>query len=254
MTAHESDTIVLAPNHTITRRGVRAKQKELENIPLSDAVNKVKSIGSGTDKITGMIDEEFFGSDVVFDRYRSFHAQKNWPSVDKLILDALAAARPNYSKFLDAEEWVRAFNSRLCAEVGTARAAYRWLDPSELKSYLNGTFESKAESGRARRGFKALSMNFNLNFELRKVMLEVPLDPDIRKSIRCVHYTVMPRDIEEMNEKISDPKNAAFVKEAEVRVPDGTDVPPGSAFIIEQGTPVDQDVVMALEKIYVVVR
>lgn len=187
-------------------------------------------------------------------RYHGLVAQKNWPAIDKLVLDTLAATSSDYSRFLDAEEWMQAFNGRLCAEVGTACTAYRWLDPPELKSYLGGTFESRAESSLARRGFKALSMNSNLNFELRRVVLEVPLDHGIRKSIKCVRYTVLPREVEGPDERISDPKNALYAREAEVRVPDGTTVPSEAVFTIRQGAQVDQNVVMALEKNHAVVR
>ena len=254
MTAHKPDAIVLAPGHAITRDGVRAKQKELEYLPLGRVLGKVEGIYTGASRIIGELDGELLGGTAISRRYRGMSAQKNWPGVDKLVLDALASASLSYGRFLDAEEWLRAFSNRLCAEAGAARAAYRWLDPPELESYLTGTFESKAESGRMRRGFKALSMNPNLNFGQRKVALKVPLDHGMRKSIRCVHYTVMPREVDEPDERISDPKNASYAREAEVRVPDGTAVPSGAVFTIKQGARVDQDIVMALEKNHYVVR
>ena len=167
---------------------------------------------------------------------------------------ALAATPSNYNTVLDVEEWMRAFSGRLCSEAGTARSAYRWLDPPELESYANGTFESRVEGDHTRRGFKALSMNPGLNFEMRSVVLKVPLGHVIRKSIRCVPYTIMPRDIDAPDERISDAKNMAFAAEAEVRVPDGTAVPSGTVFTIKPDAGVDQGVVMALEKKYTVVR
>lgn len=254
MMVPDPDAIVLAPGHTITRAGVHAKQKELDSIPLSDVLDKVAGIYSSAEKIIGAFTEGSFGSAAISRRYRGLLAQKNWPGIDKLVLDALAATRPDYKNLLDAEEWLQAFSNRICTEAGTARTAYRWLNPPELESYLNGTFESKAESGRTRRGFKALSMNPDLNFELREVLLEVPLGPDIRKSIRCVRYTVMPREIEVCDERISDQKSAQFSVEAEVRVPDGTAVPTGAIFTIKQGTRVDQGVIEALEKNHAIVR
>ena len=253
MTVREPDAIVLAPGHSITRSGVRAKQKVLKGASLSDVLNIVEDIGSGTDMITKALGNEIIGNAATSRQYHSLVAQKNWPVVDKLVLDALASTRPDYNKFRDAEEWVEAFNNRLCAEAGTAHTAYRWLDPPELESYLNGTFESRVESSRTRRGFKALSMNPNLNFEMRKVALEVPLDHVMRKSIRCVRYTVMPREMDGPDERISDSKNALYLREAEVRVPDGTAVPPGTVFTVKQGTYVDQDVIAALAKNHVVV-
>ena len=110
------------------------------------------------------------------------------------------------------------------------------------------------EFGGTRRGFKALSLNPRLNFLLRPVALIVPLGPDMRRSLWHVRYTVLPRDIEEKNERIADPKNAVNVEEAEVRVPDGTAVPPDSAFVVRAGTTVDERIVGALEGRYEVIR
>ena len=155
---------------------------------------------------------------------------------------------------MDAEEWMQAFTHRLCFEARTARRAYRWLDPPELESYINGTFESRVESNHTRRDFKALSMNPGLNFDTRSVALEVPLGHVMRKSIKCVPYTIIPREIDIPDERISDPKNMAFAAEAEVRVPDGTAVPSGTVFTIKPNARVDQGVVMSLEKKYIVVR
>ena len=165
-----------------------------------------------------------------------------------MVLDALASASPGYGRLLDAEEWLRAFSSRLCAEAGAARAAYRWPDPPELESCLTGAFEGKEESGRTRRGLKALSTNPNLNFGPRKVALKAPLDHGIRKSIRCVRDAVMPREVDGPDEGISDPKNASYAREAEAGVPDGTAVPSGAAFTIKQGARMGQDTVMARDK------
>lgn len=254
MTLRGPDAIVLAPGHAITRSGRSAKKKALDSIPMCDVLRKAEAVHASSNKIVGELDKGFFGSAAISMRYYGLVAQKNWPAVDKLVLDTLAATSSDYSRFLDAEEWMQAFSGRLCAEAGTARTAYRWLDPPELKSYLGGTFESRVEGALARRGFKALSMNSNLNFELRRVVLEVPLDHAIRRSIRCVRYTVLPREVEGPDERISDPKNALYAREAEVRVPDGTTVPSGAVFTIRQGAQVDQNVVMELEKNHTVVR
>lgn len=187
--------------------------------------------------------------------YNNYHTlQKNWPLVDKLVLDLVKNTPSDRDRLLDAEEWMWAFNGRLRTEARTARSAYRWLDPPELQSYLRGTFESKAKAGCTRRGFKALSMNPNLNFESRKVMLEVPLGTGLRKSLRCTHYTVLPRDIRDEDERILDPKNAEYVKEAEVRVPDGTAIPPTSIFTVKPEARADPDIVAALGELYTVHR
>ena len=254
MTVHGPDAIVLAPGHAITRSGVDAKEKELDGLPLRGVLKKVGDIRSNTTEVAGTLDDGHFGNTVVSNRFHDLLAQKNWPKADKIFLDALAVTRPGYNALLDAEEWMRAFSRRLCSEVGTARRAYRWLDPPELESYVNGTFESRIESNHTRRGFKALSMNPGLNFDMRRVALGVPLGHVMRKSIRCVPYTIIPRRIAVPDERISDPKNIAFAAEAEVRVPDGTAVPPGTSFTIKPDAGVDQGVVMALEKKYTVVR
>lgn len=138
MTMREPDEIVLAPGHAITRSGRRAKQKALEEIPMCDVLRKAESVHTSSNKIIGEVDKEFFGSAAISMRYHGLVAQKNWPAIDKLVLDTLAATSSDYSRFLDAEEWMQAFSGRLCAEVGMACSAYRWLDPPELKSYLGG--------------------------------------------------------------------------------------------------------------------
>ena len=254
MTVHGPDAIVLAPGHAITRSGVDAKKKELDGLPMRGVLGKVDYIRSITIKASGKVDGRLFDSTVDSKIHRDLAAQKNWPKADKMFLDALAVTPSSYNAVLDAEEWMRAFSYRLCFEARTARKAYRWLDPPELESYINGTFESRVESNHTRRGFKALSMNPSLNFDTRSVALEVPLGHVMRKSIRCVPYTIIPRRIAVPDERISDPKNIAFAAEAEVRVPDGTAVPPGASFTIKPDARVDQDVVMALEKKYTVVR
>ena len=254
MTVHGSDAIVLAPGHAITRSGVRAKEKVLDGLSMEGVLDKVYYIRSRTIGITETLDRSLFGNTAVSNRFHYFLTQKNWPKADKMFLDALAVTRPDYNTLLDAEEWMRAFSGRLCFEARTAHSAYRWLDPPELESYVSGTFESRVESNLTRRGFKALSMNPSLNFDMRRVVLEVPLGHVLRKSIRCVPYTIIPREIDVPDERVSDPKNMAFAAEAEVRVPDGTAVPSGTVFTIKPDARVDQGVVMALEKKYTVVR
>ena len=128
------------------------------------------------------------------------------------------------------------------------------MDPPELQSYLDGTFESRTECDGTRRGFKALSLNPRLKFLSRPIALIVPLGPYMRGSLWHVHYTALPRRIAEKDERIADPKNAASAGEAEVRVPDGTAVPTDSAFVVRAGTSVDEWVVRALERRYEVIR
>ena len=171
MTVHVPDAIVLAPGHTITRSGVDAKKKELNDLPMRGVLDKVDYIRSITIKAVGKLDGRLFDNTADSKTHRDLAAQKNWPKADKMFLDALAVTPSNYNAVLDAEEWMQAFTYRLCFEARTARRAYRWLDPPELESYINGTFESRVESNHTRRGFKALSMNPGLNFDTRSVAL-----------------------------------------------------------------------------------
>ena len=73
--------------------------------------------------------------------------------------------------------------------------AYRWIDPEELESLKSGAFLNKAKNGLAQRTHKAFSLNPNLKFLARKVMVAVPLTASMRDSIHCVCYTALPRDI-----------------------------------------------------------
>ena len=252
MTARAAGRITLAAGHTIERDAVNKKRQLLDDLSIKAVLGKAKSAWKRVSPFTRSLDGKYFGSKGMFNAYRAAAARKDWAAVDQAVLDVLAQNRPSYDKFIEVEELMHAFTGRVYAEALTARNAYRWLDPSELQSYLNGTFMSKAEGDGTRRGFKALSMNRNLNFLSRKVMITVPLDPDIRRSLRRVHYTALPRYIGEKNERIGDPKNAANAGEAEVRVPDGTAVPPGSVFVVKPGTPMSGDVVRALARKYTV--
>ena len=247
-------TIELAPGHTISRAAVRRKMLLLDDLSINDAVGRVRYIWNSVSPFIQSLDEEYFGSTAAFDAYRSAVARKDWTAADKAVLDSLARNRARYGRFLEAEEWMHAFTERLRAEAESAHEAFRWMDLPELQSYLGGTFESRVEIDGTRRGFKALSLNPDLNFLSRPIGVRVPLIPGMRRSLRSVRYTALPRDIEEENERIADPKNAINVGEAEVRVPDGTAVPPDSVFVVKAGTSVDERVARALEMRYEVIR
>lgn len=143
---------------------------------------------------------------------------------------------------------MRAFTAWLCGTALGVNCAYRWIDPPELGSYTGGTFESRIEEDGARRGFKALTTNPELWFEGRKIKINVPIDDIIRNSIRCVHYTALPRRILESDERIDDPKEARYAVESEIRVPDGTPIPPGTEFVLMSGTRVDRAVTKELRR------
>ena len=115
---------------------------------------------------------------------------------------------------------------------------------------MGGTFESRIEDDLTRRGFKALSMNPRLKFLSRKVKMEVPLGYDVRRRVNCVRYTSLPRQIEAKDERIEDAKNSSNATEAEVRVPDGTPIPAGTTFTVQEGASVDRRVVGRLKEMY----
>lgn len=209
---------------------------------------------SSTVEAAKTLDEVSFGGTAVSSNCRGLAAQKNRPAADKLFLDALANRHRGHSVVLDAGKRMREFSGRLCTEAGAARNACRGLDPPELKRYVNGTFEGGVGGDLGRRGYKAPSMNPSLKLGVRKVMPGVPLGPDMRRCIRRVRYATIPQETDVPDERLPDPKNAAFVAEAEVRVPDGTAVPPGAVFTIGPGTQVDQDVVMTPGKKCTAVR
>ena len=135
---------------------------------------------------------------------------------------------------------------------GDARAAFRWIDPPELQSYLGGVFESRMEDNRTRRGFKALTINPGLKFLWRKVMMTIPLNLDMRKCVKCVRYTTLPRQVKVEDERIADEMTAANVNEAEIRVPDGTAVPVEAIFTVQHDALVDKRVVSMLKEMYIV--
>ena len=172
MTVHTAGTIALAEGHTIESAVVHKKRRLLDDLPIETVLRQVKVV-AGVDALSELLDRSRFEGGVISDAYRAAAARKDWMEVDQLALDALARNRAVYAKVLDAEAWMYAFSGRLCTEAETAHAAFRWIDTTELQSYLGGTFESRVEDNLARRGFKALSINSSLNFLFRKVKMTV---------------------------------------------------------------------------------
>lgn len=251
MTTHSAGTITLAEGHTIEGAAVYKRRRLLDDLPIEAALDRAKTEAS-VDACTELLGVSRFGSMIIVDASRTAVARKDWSAADRLILDTLAQDRAAYARVLDAEAWMLAFSGRLCAEVETAHAAFRWLDPPELESYLGSTFESRVEGNQTRRGFKALSMNPSLSFLLRKVMMTVPLNHDIRKCVKCVRYTTLPRQVKVEDERIADAMVAVNIDEAEIRVPDGTPVPAGTTFAIEHDAQVDGRVIAMLKDLYMV--
>ena len=251
MTAHSAGTITLAEGHTIEGAAVYKRRRLLDDLPIEAVLDRAKAAAS-IDVLTELLDTSRFGSMITSDAYHTAEARKDWKVADRLVLDTLALNRTVYARVLDAEAWMLAFNERLCAEAETAHVAFRWLDTQELESYLGGTFESKVEDNCTRRGFKALSMNRNLNFLLRKVTMTVPLNLDMRRCIKCVRYTTLPRRVKVEDERITDAMAATNADEAEIRVPDGTPIPAGTTFAIGHDAQADGCVITMLKESYTV--
>lgn len=251
---HAGGTITVAPGHGIDRRSVREKLAALSGLPVPDVLLAAKGAWESVREYSDSVRPERFQDEGVFARYEAASARKDWVEADRLFLDALALDPPKYRRLLDAEGTMRAFSTRLCwIALGSGRM-YRWIDPPELESCLGGTFESRIGSDGTRRGFKALSANPELQFGTRKIRMRVPVSDAIRRSTRCVQYTVMPRKIEEADERIVDPKSARYAVEAEVRVPDGTPIPPGADFTVMAGAEVGRGMAKALESRHRVIR
>ena len=197
-------------------------------------------------KYEDSIDKAYFGCDEVFSRYKAAQAQKDWGEADLVFLNGLERNPAKYQSVLDAESTMRAFSAWLCGTALASDHAYRWIDPPELHGCVGGTFESRIETDGTRRGFKALTANPGLWLNRRKVQMRAPIDGSLRRRIRCVRYTALPRQIRNMNERIGDPKSAKYAAEAEMRVPDGTPIPPKTVLVVLQGAGIDGDVAKAL--------
>lgn len=206
------------------------------------------------EKYEDSIDKVHFGGGAVFSRYEAAQAQKDWDDSDLLFLNGLEQNPAKCQGVLDAESTMRAFSAWLCGTALASDHAYRWIDPPELRSCVGGTFESRIEADGTRRGFKALAANPELWLNRRKVHMQVPLDGSLRRRIRRVQCTVLPRHIKGRNERIGDPKSAKYAAEAEMRVPDGTPIPPKTVFAVLRGARIDRGAVKALGARHKIVR
>lgn len=241
------DSITLVPGHEITSVGIRKKRAILDMLSMEcvlDRVGNETNIGA----LNRPLGTDFFGSVHTYELYSKAMSDKDWGVSDSLVFTALASNTAVRLKLLEAEEWSRAFNGWLCWAASMMPFAYRWIDPEELESLKSGAFLNKAKNGLAQRTHKAFSLNPNLKFLARKVMVAVPLTTSMRDSIHCVCYTALPRDIMEEAEKIADPKSIRHANEAEIRVPDGTAIPHGTTIIVQKGIKIDQRVLSDLEK------
>lgn len=243
---HGGATISLAPGHSIRISNVQKKIDVFDTLSVPRVLSAAKGAWSGVWKYGASIDIEYFGSYEIYSRYKTAQVRKDWRKSDRLLLDQIARDGLKYRRLLDAEETAHAFSAWLCRTALASDRVYRWIDPPELRSCMEGAFESRVEADSTRRGFKALTINPGLRFERRKIQMRVPIDDVVRRSMRCVLYTVMPRDMEAKDERMCDPKEAKHAAESEVRVPDGTPIPPGTDFVVLQNANISGEVAKAL--------
>ena len=246
MTSRPS-SIMLAPGHEITSSGICKKRAVLDTLPMRRALDRIR-IETRRGAPNPPPDVDFFGSIPIYEQYKKAMSRKDWIASDSLFFTALASDSGAYRRLLEAEEWSWAFNGWLRRMASTMPFAYRWIDPGELESLKSGTFRNRAEKGPAQRNHKAFSLNPDLRFLARKVMITAPLTTGMRDSLWCVRYTALPRVIMEKDETIRDPKNIKHSGEAEIRVPDGTAIPHGTTISVEGGTRIDKSVLAGLEK------
>ena len=239
-------TIPIVPGHEINARSVCEKIAEFDALSMPRILSIVEDVQVEIQKYKDSIDDAYFGSDRIFNAYRDAQARKNWRSADKLFLDTLLRDREMYNGFMDAEETARAFSAWLCGAALTSDHVYRWIDPPEVGSCTGGTFESRIDADGTRRGFKALTVNPGLLFGERKIRMRVPMSNAMYRHIRCVQYTALPRDLEEKDERVYDPKEAKHAVESEVRVLDGTPIPSGTDFVVMPGGRIDRETAKTL--------
>lgn len=237
--------IMVAQGHAISMHRVRERLAAFDALSMPWVLAAVKRSQAGAE-CGGAISRDSFRSGRRFDRYVAAQVEKDWDESDRLFLDALKPDSAKYGRILGAEETARAFSAWLCGTALALDYVYRWIDPPEMGSCAGGTFESKIEADGTRRGFKALTTNPMLVFEERKIQMRVPMGDTVRGDIRCVRYTALPRRIGEKDERIGDPKSVEHAAEAEIRVPDGTPIPPRTHFAVLPGARIDSEVAMAL--------
>lgn len=236
----------IAPGHAIEIRGVREKLATLSALSMPGVLSAVEGAWAGVWGRKDPVSRWFFESGEAYGRYNAAQARKDWRECDQLLLDELASDGAKYCKILDAEETARAFSAWLCAAALDSNHMYRWIDPLEIGSFMTGVFESRIEEDGTRRGFKAFTVNPGLRFGGRKIQMRVPMNDAMRRNVRCVQYTVLPRDIDEKDERMCDPKAAEHASEAEVRMPDGTPIPPETDFVVLPGAEISRDDAKAL--------
>lgn len=107
------DSITLVPGHEITSIGIRKKRAILDMLPMEYVLDR---IGNETNMgaLSRPLGTDFFGSVYTYELYSKAVSHKDWSASDSLVFTTLASNTAARLKLLEAEEWSRAFNGRLC--------------------------------------------------------------------------------------------------------------------------------------------
>lgn len=160
------------------------------------------------------------------ERYRSAVAVKDWPEADWTYAEDLHYKDlALFKATIIAEGWARALNVILAEKFSLISTLHRWMNFAEIPSYKDGIFQSRVEADGECRLYKACSMDENTYAKTRPVALIVRIDEDIRRVVKLVSYTALPRPLRSRNERINDGKHLKYAAETECRIPDGTRVP-----------------------------
>lgn len=224
----------VCPGHALDRESLDwadLKFRSMVGDPFRDTAHRVADIAElwkiNVEKILGI------GS-LKSEAYGRAAKAGDWTAADKTLMDVLKIRDPVlYNRTLRVESMARMFNHALAGKICTARFVYRWAHTVELPSYLNGTFESRVETGGGRRGYKAVSVEKNIHANERPVLIIVSAD-EIRSSLSPVTYTALPRADDAKDERIGYRKQLAYAHETECRIPDGTRVPRGTRISVRR--------------------
>ena len=101
MTARGAGTIILAEGHTIERAAVSKKRQILDEVSIDAVLGNIKTLAHANEFVKPL-DAGYFGSAGISDAYNAAAARKDWATVDRLVLDALAESHSRYGRVLDA--------------------------------------------------------------------------------------------------------------------------------------------------------
>ena len=224
----------VCPGHALDRRilyGARRTFRQLERVDFLETAREVALAAAPLPENPFAV----FGAESLESRmYARLADAGNWAGADKMYMDWIKTRYPGlYRATLDGEGLAREFNAVLVKEMRRSTFIVRWMDMEELPSYLNGTFESRIEEGRGRRGYKAFSLGENIHADKRPASLTVPMDGAIRRALRTATYTALPRLVPPEDERLWTRKHVANAHETECRLPDGIRVPPGTRIAIK---------------------